>query len=136
MPLVGGYGFLACFSDNRYNSSRRSIIALRFLYFPIIGLFIIMVWVVSKVLDKLKNGVAIGKMAGVIVICLCIVLSSNQLRVWQNSLTLFEQALKNTSNNFRRIAIMDLRCFIRVTHQAKEHILDALRYTRALWRRV
>jgi len=127
MPLIGWLWFLGMLVPvSGIIQAGVQSMALRFVYFPIIGLFITIVWTIGKVLDKIK--MPVGKIVGGIVICICIVLSSNQLRVWQDNLTLFEQALKNTKNNFIAHCNYGLSLYYRGNlSEAKEHILDALR---------
>lgn len=102
--------------------------ALRFLYFPAIGLFIMFVWGLASQLGEVRLvKFRIDRLAAAITICVCIVLTSNQLKYWQNSLTLFEQTLENTRNNFIAHCNYGLALFYQGNIQeAKEQFLDAL----------
>ncbi len=75
------------------------VFADRYTYVPCVGLFMAAVWLA---LDGLKEGKNLRGFlpfgAGAAVIA-CIVATSLQLSHWQNSVTLFEHALKVTQNN-------------------------------------
>jgi tetratricopeptide (TPR) repeat protein len=71
----------------------------RYAYIPQIGLFIIAAWGVPDLLDRLP-----GKKAIVTIMALCAVTavvfaSRQQMRTWQNTLTVFQQALRVTRDN-------------------------------------
>ncbi|MGC8830777.1 MAG: tetratricopeptide repeat protein [Verrucomicrobiia bacterium] len=102
--------------------------ALRFVYFPAIGLFMMFVWIVAERLEGVSLfKLRMDKLAAGLTICACIVLTSNQLNYWQNSITLFEQTLKNTRNNFIAHCNYGLALFYQGNlAEAKEHFLDAL----------
>ena len=68
-------------------------IADRFMYVPIIGLFIMGVWLVADVLERIPQRTAATACTGAAVIAACIVVSSLQLRHWKDSITLMEHTL-------------------------------------------
>lgn len=72
----------------------------RYTYIPFIGLFIIAAWGVPDLLEKFKyRKILLALLAGSVIAALTIV-SSNQLRYWKNSMTLFTHAIEVTDDNF------------------------------------
>ena len=72
----------------------------RYTYVPLIGLFIILAWGVPDLLKRFryqKFGLAV--ITALVTITLTIV-SWEQVKIWQSSVTLFERALAVTKNNF------------------------------------
>jgi len=72
----------------------------RYTYVPLIGLFIILAWGVPDLLKRFryrKAGLVV--ITGLVTITLMIV-SWGQVKTWQSSVTLFEQALAVTKNNY------------------------------------
>ena len=72
----------------------------RYTYVSLIGLFIITAWGVPEMTAKYRYGksaLAVG--AGSLVIAL-MVSTSLQLKYWENSITLFDHALRVTKNNY------------------------------------
>ena len=73
----------------------------RYTYIPLIGLFIIFTWGVS---DLLKKWHCRKPFFGIFATIILTALISNtffQLRYWKNSITLFENAVKVTKNNYK-----------------------------------
>jgi Tfp pilus assembly protein PilF len=74
-------------------------LADRYTYVPLIGVFIMVAWGLPKRMFERR----IGRMAAAVlaagVLCVCVVLSSLQVRYWRNSETLFRHALKVTTGN-------------------------------------
>ena len=71
----------------------------RYMYIPMVGLLIIAGWGLKDLAGNrrlLRNALAV--LAGVVLL-LAIILTRNQTMFWQNTLTLFEHALKVTTNN-------------------------------------
>jgi tetratricopeptide (TPR) repeat protein len=72
----------------------------RYTYIPLIGLFIMIAWQVPEMVQSWKHKtIALSVSAAGILSVLC-VLTSLQIRHWENSITLFEHALKSTSENY------------------------------------
>ncbi|MGD9338517.1 MAG: tetratricopeptide repeat protein [Syntrophobacterales bacterium] len=72
----------------------------RFTYIPLIGLFIMIAWGVSNFVDKIPHrSTVLATSAGVLIIVLMIC-TWKQVRLWQDSTTLFEHTLSVTSNNY------------------------------------
>jgi Tfp pilus assembly protein PilF len=72
----------------------------RFAYVPLIGLFIMIVWGLSDLVERgrWRRGYGTFGLAA-LVLAVCALLTSRQLSYWQNTTTLFEHALQVTSNN-------------------------------------
>ena len=74
----------------------------RYTYLPLIGLFVLMVWLAFEViksrvvLQSASVMVAVGLMAA----------TSMQLRYWQNTRTLFEHADQVTPQNYMAVTIL------------------------------
>ena len=76
------------------------VLADRFTYVPLIGLFIMMAWGVPDILAGWRfRKVALSVSTGLLLSLLMIV-TNLQLKHWQNDITLFEHTLAATSNNF------------------------------------
>ena len=72
----------------------------RYTYVPLIGLSIMLVWGVYDLVKRWQPGVvALGSLA-VLALVACLPLTHAQLGCWQNSITLFDHALRITSNNY------------------------------------
>jgi Tfp pilus assembly protein PilF len=72
----------------------------RYTYMPLTGLFIIIVWGADELLAGWRwRKIAMGASASTVLLALSIC-TGLQLRYWQNSVTLFEHALKVTNNNY------------------------------------
>jgi Flp pilus assembly protein TadD len=72
----------------------------RYTYVPLIGLFVVVAWSLADLAKTWRYGrlasvVAVGATLSVLTIC-----TWKQVRYWGNSLTLFEHALRVTTNNF------------------------------------
>jgi tetratricopeptide (TPR) repeat protein len=72
----------------------------RYAYVPFIGLFTIIAWGVSQNLFKTKYAKTITASACILVIIMLSVTTHNQIKVWNNTTTLFKGALKSTPNNY------------------------------------
>jgi protein O-mannosyl-transferase len=72
----------------------------RYTYLPLIGLFIMVVWGVSDLSKnwRYRKQVLVASSTGIL-IC-CGIISWTQVQYWQNSITLFEHALRVTDNNY------------------------------------
>jgi protein O-mannosyl-transferase len=72
----------------------------RYTYIPLIGIFIVMAWGVSDLFKKWRYRKSFLGFSGGIILCVLSVISFYQLKHWQNGITLFENAVKVTENNF------------------------------------
>ncbi|MDY6972951.1 MAG: tetratricopeptide repeat protein [Thermodesulfobacteriota bacterium] len=72
----------------------------RFMYVPLIGLFIIVVWGASDLAARWRFGrVALAVSAGIVLLCL-VICSRIQAGFWGSSVSLFEHALDSTTDNY------------------------------------
>lgn len=72
----------------------------RFTYIPLIGLFIIIAWGVPDLLSKWRCRKGFFYVSVPIILLILMALSKRQVGYWENSITLFERAIKVTSNNY------------------------------------
>ena len=72
----------------------------RYTYIPHIGLFIIITWQLSSLINLLRNKQTWCIIIGGIIIIYLMAGTWFQVRYWQNSITLFSHAIKITSYNF------------------------------------
>jgi tetratricopeptide (TPR) repeat protein len=97
----------------------------RYTYLPLIGLFVILVWLAA---DLVKSRVVLQG-ASVLAAVALLAMTSVQLRYWQNTRTLFEHAGQVTPKNY--LAITMLGSLLANEHKYDEAIADyqtALRY--------
>ncbi|MGD0021120.1 MAG: tetratricopeptide repeat protein [Smithellaceae bacterium] len=72
----------------------------RYAYVSFIGLFTIIAWGVSQNLFKTKYARMITALACILIIIMLSITTYNQVKVWNNTATLFKGALKSTPNNY------------------------------------
>jgi Tfp pilus assembly protein PilF len=72
----------------------------RYMYIPLIGPAVIIAWGGSEILAGIPRKKIISATAAVIVLAALSLATHWQVRVWSNSFTLFEHALKVTNDNF------------------------------------
>ena len=70
----------------------------RYMYFPIIGLLIMLGWGAMDIVCRFRLNRGALILSGSSILLACLVVSCFQVRVWSNSLTLFEHALAVTSD--------------------------------------
>lgn len=128
-PLIGWFWFLGMLVPaSGIIQAGMQAMAMRFIYFPIAGIFITCVWIADDLLSGFSISAPLKKVLATAVIIICFILNSNQLLVWQNSLSLFEETLKHTKNNFIAHCSYGLALYYRGNYkEAKEHFLDAIR---------
>jgi len=98
-------------------------IADRFTYIPHIGLFVLAVWTLADLSSE--RTAACG---AAVVLCLCVVITSWQLRFWRDSITLFTRALAVTSDNFMAHNNLGVELAARGDAEAAErHYAEAVR---------
>jgi len=72
----------------------------RYTYIPLIGLFVMIAWQVPEMVQSWKHKTIALSVSAAGILSVLWVLTSLQIRHWENSITLFEHALKSTSRNF------------------------------------
>jgi Tfp pilus assembly protein PilF len=80
----------------------------RYVYIPFIGLFTIISWGVSQNLFKTKYAKTITALACIFIVIILSVTTYNQVKVWNNTATLFKSALKSNPNNYLAYNMMGL----------------------------
>jgi tetratricopeptide (TPR) repeat protein len=75
------------------------VMANRYMYLSMLGLLIIIAMAGKELIAKYPRLKTIATIMGVMSLSCLLVLTRMQVRHWQNSLTLFEYALKTTKNN-------------------------------------
>lgn len=72
----------------------------RYMYVPMIGLLIMIVWGAPDVLKKLGSKKMIFAPTIGVILIMCMILTYYQSKLWQNSRLLFQHAISVTSKNF------------------------------------
>ena len=72
----------------------------RFVYIPLIGIFIIVAWWTKGLANSWNNSRRWLSIAALSILVLLAVLSHNQTGYWRNSITLFKHAIKVTDDNY------------------------------------
>ena len=72
----------------------------RYAYVPLIGIFIMIAWGAEQISSKAVYLKKIFMFAAVLIIALLTVAAHNQLKLWTNTVTLFENALKKDPHNY------------------------------------
>ena len=101
----------------------------RYTYIPFIGLFVLVVWMVSDLASHFRLGwITLTSLGGAVLITLA-VLTTNQVRIWKDSGSLFSHALAVTHDN--SIAHLHLGNFEMVQqgklHEAIGHFRESVR---------
>jgi len=73
----------------------------RYTYLPLIGIFVMVIWAVGDILNKVKVGAAMGGIISTGLIVVMIVMTQIQVGYWKNSFTLFMHAHLVTDKNFQ-----------------------------------
>ncbi len=76
------------------------LVADRYMYIPLIGLSILLIWGIYEMIGNIKGAKIIYSAISAIVIIILMILCFSQANVWENSLTLFDNALKIDENNY------------------------------------
>ena len=79
----------------------KQAMADRYMYVPMIGLFMIIVWGISDLLKESNRRVVIAAAAAGAATVSLMICSTPQVRYWQNGITLFEHALSVNEQNPR-----------------------------------
>lgn len=88
-PVIGIIKFGGAFS-----------MADRYTYIPLIGIFIIIVWGVCDIWNRLSFQKSFQAIITALILMILMITSWMQVSYWKNSITLFERALQVTNNNF------------------------------------
>ncbi|MEY2430101.1 MAG: hypothetical protein QOJ40_2986, partial [Verrucomicrobiota bacterium] len=72
----------------------------RYMYLPMLGLLVMLVWGIGEALPSLQWGVKAQKLASAISLGACACLSWRQEQYWRNSETLFRHTTKVTRDNY------------------------------------
>lgn len=72
----------------------------RYTYVPLIGIFVMLVWGVTELAGRWRNGIAFAGAATVPMLALLSVLTCKQIGYWQNSYTLYSHALTAVDENW------------------------------------
>jgi Flp pilus assembly protein TadD len=72
----------------------------RYTYIPLIGLFIMVAWGVPEFVGRYRYRTVILAVAASSMLSLLIILTWSQLRIWRNTISLFEHAVSVTDNNY------------------------------------
>lgn len=74
-------------------------IADRYMYIPILGLLVIVAWVVRNFVSNRPRWKAAVSVLAAVALLSAVIVTQTQVRYWQNSMSLFGNALKVTKNN-------------------------------------
>ena len=72
----------------------------RFAYLPLMGLFVMLVWLVSDLMSAWPNRVTVQSVLAIAVLGACLAATHRQLRYWRDSESLWTHALAVTSANY------------------------------------
>ncbi len=72
----------------------------RYTYIPLIGMFIIVAWSVPELLKQLRYRKEVLSASSALVLSCLFIITWTQVGYWQNSITLFDHAVKITDNNY------------------------------------
>ena len=83
----------------------------RYSYLPLIGVFVALIWGIAELLAGMNYRKAVTSCLAALILIICLLTARNQVRYWQDGSSLFNHALKVTSENwFAHIALgRDLR---------------------------
>jgi len=72
----------------------------RYTYVPLIGMFIVLTWGLSDLMEQYRLKHIVFAIIATLIVGLSIAVSWNQVGYWKNSITLFEHTLDVTKNNY------------------------------------
>ncbi|HEY5912484.1 MAG TPA: tetratricopeptide repeat protein, partial [Verrucomicrobiae bacterium] len=75
------------------------VMADRYTYIPLIGIFIACVWTATDVARRYQAGHVVAGCGGALLLAACVLVTQRQVGYWRNDRTLFEHALAVTSRN-------------------------------------
>jgi Flp pilus assembly protein TadD len=100
----------------------------RYMYLPIAGLFIVIVWGIPDVLSQWRHRAPVLATLAVSAVAACVPLTVNQISYWRDTMTLWERSAQITESN--RLAHYNLGCGyldLKDYGRAAEHFIAALR---------
>ncbi len=74
-------------------------IADRYTYFPLIGIFIMVVWGLAEAVKRWNVSAMAVRFVSAILVAVLMLVSWNQTRVWESSVTLFQHTVDHTERN-------------------------------------
>lgn len=72
----------------------------RYLYWPGIGIYIIVAWLAGDFSRKIKLAKPVLSAAGVLILAVCLIMTKTQVQYWNTSASLYLHTLEVTENNF------------------------------------
>lgn len=105
----------------------------RYMYIPLIGLTIILAWGAREVASSSTRRAAVSVL-GAIALIACAMVTRDQVRYWQNTVTLFQRAIDATNRNW--LAHYNLGVTLADEghpDEAKQNYLMALKYRPDYW---
>ncbi len=100
----------------------------RYTYIPLIGLFIIIGWGTPELVARWRYRKILLFTTSTIVILILMTITWKQVKHWKNNITLFENTLKVTSNNFKIHTNLGTALYNQgKVNEATIHLLEALR---------
>lgn len=100
----------------------------RYSYIPLVGIFVFVVWGAAAIIERCRLPQRLTAAATILVLGLCIGVTSKQLQYWRNSGILFAHTLSVTPDN--SIAHIELAAYLSEANrpqEAIEHYLEGLR---------
>jgi len=102
----------------------------RYTYVPAIGLFIVIVWLVTEIASRWNFSRLALPGAAIVVLSACTAISIRQVSYWRNNLSLFTRAVAVTRQNYRAEALLGVAYSASGKHQeAVKHYRSSL----AIW---
>jgi tetratricopeptide (TPR) repeat protein len=92
-------------------------IADRYAYVPFIGLFIIIAWGGYQVLSKIRYAKVLTALVATFIVMMFAAATYSQVKVWKNSVTLFEDTLKSNPDNYLAYNVLGLEAVNRGEHE-------------------
>jgi tetratricopeptide (TPR) repeat protein len=100
----------------------------RYTYLPSIGIFILVAWGINDLLSSSHRKGVICAFAGGTALIACLVLTTLQLRYWQNSVSIFAHTIEVTTDNYAAEDCLGLTLYNKgLLDKAKEFYEDAVR---------
>ena len=96
----------------------------RYAYVPFIGLFLMIVWAAEKILSKDIFLKRLFIFISALVIIFLTLATHNQIKLWSNSVTLFEDTIKKDPNNFVAYALMGQVMFVKGENEKALYYYD------------
>jgi tetratricopeptide (TPR) repeat protein len=93
-------------------------LADRFAYLPLIGLFVMVVWAAADLTARVRQPRLLQITLASVALTGCVVMTSLQLRHWQNSLTLLTRAVQMAGGDFTARVMLGNAYFERGQHEA------------------